>query len=587
MRICLSTVSYSYFLIGLLLICTNSVFGQSRIEGKVFSQKENSPIPYAHILNFTTGKGTIANTDGFFRIEVTGPSDSVVVSSVGFVSQTIRFSIENRHVDIYLKENQYQLGEVVLKARDDRYLYELVRDAAKGECSGDVVSKGYFELRSFKNDIQTELVEAYYNAAVSGYGLNNLGYKIGRVGLRALNFGYSISIESSKAMLLLDLNGGSTLFPNTPLEYGKSRMKKRFYLELENKYTSTTGDSIFVITYYPKDTTGAYFSGTIWVNRTRQSLLKMDMQCEDCGVSPFIPIVGTQSIERVDMAITKEFALHNEEGSYLRTINFDYTITYDLAGRTNADETTTVHTEAIMYLYDFNQPFRLPHFNFAENLSDYRKVSVMDYNDFFWKNHDEYQMNSSDDRNEKFYSHPSTETVDDIFLYGMRDQTSLFESAFRRWSEKRLVFKPDSSRPMEYPVGGIIADKYDIVVQHFLDINTYNDSTDVVTAVVFDPFQSFYDLPVDNQTLAFINIYFDLSEIKRRELHKKIVEIADNPDEVNRVYANFKMSFDRYSQNFFRAVDRGTNEDALREYNQIVADELGIDNIELFEIYRD
>jgi hypothetical protein len=571
----------------LFIVASQFAYSQSRIEGRIFSKKDNSPIPYAHILNYTTGKGTIANTDGFFRLELESIKDSIVVSSIGFVTQTVQLSTEDSEIVVYLSDNQFQLGEVVLKAKDDSFLYELIRDAAKGGHSGNLVSKGYYELRSFKNDFQTELVEAYYNADLSGYRLNALNYKIGRVGLRALNFGYSISIESSKAMLLLDIEGGSQLFPDTPIEHGKSRMKKRFYLELQNKYTNAAGDSIFVITYYPKDTLDAFFSGTIWVNQSQLSLLKVDMKCEDCGVSPFIPYVGTQTIEQVDMMITKEFAMSKEKGAYLKAINFDYTITYDLAGRSNADETATVRTEAIIYLYDFNDPFILPYFDFVPDLSDYRKVSVMDYNEFFWKNHDEYQMSSSDNRTETYYSNPATETVDEVFSEGITKRSSLFESGFRRWSEKRLVFKPDSSRPLEYPVGGIIADKYDIVVQHFLDINTYNDSTDVVTAVVFDPFQSFYDLPVDNQTLAFINIYFDLCEIKRRELHDKIVEVADNPAEVNRVYSNFKMNFDRYSQNFFRAVDRGTNEDALREYNQIVADELGIDNIELFEIYRD
>lgn len=576
----------SWALVLFIFILSGNSYSQSTIEGRVLAKQNQSPIPYAHILNHTTGLGTIANTDGFFRMDVAGPNDSITVSAIGFQSLRLPTPLSSNEIVVRMRSNSFELGEVVLEARDDSYLYKLIRDAAKGAFRGEKTSKAYYELRSFKNDFQTELVEAYYNANLGGYGLSDLKYKIGRVGLRAVNFGYSVSVESSKAMLLLDIAGGSSLFPDTPIELGKSRMKKRFYLELESRYKNADNDSIFVIKYYPKDTTEAFFSGVIWVNKTQASLLKVVMNCEECGVSPFVPLVGTQTIERVDMSITQVFDSYSSSGAILKSINFDYVITYDLAGRTNAGPESTVHTQALMYFYDYDNPFFVPRFEFQPNLSDYRKVSVMPYDDFFWNNHDEYQMSTSDNRNDKFYSNPATEGVDDVFSTGVLTWSDgFFEGAFRRWSEKRLVFRPDSSRPEAMPPGGIIADKYEIAVQHFLDVNRYNDSIDIKTAVVFDPYKSFYDLPVDNQTLAFINIYFDLCEITRLELHRKISAVKEDQEEIERVYAEFREKFDEFSRSFFREVDRGTNEEAMRRYNATVLEKLGIDNIELFEIY--
>ena len=40
------------------------------------------------------------------------------------------------------------------------------------------------------------------------------------------------------------------------------------------------------------------------------------------------------------------------------------------------------------------------------------------------------------------------------------------------------------------------------------------------------------------------------------------------------------------SQTYFKEVQRGTNKEALEKWNRLVLNELGIDNISLFEIEK-
>ncbi len=74
--------------------------------------------------------------------------------------------------------------------------------------------------------------------------------------------------------------------------------------------------------------------------------------------------------------------------------------------------------------------------------------------------------------------------------------------------------------------------KYELNAQIYLDINKVKDSTQVVTATYYDSFISFYNLSINNNVHAFINIYFDLVEIERLKLQDQI-EKSDKKNKNN------------------------------------------------------
>jgi hypothetical protein len=133
---------------------------------------------------------------------------------------------------------------------------------------------------------------------------------------------------------------------------------------------------------------------------------------------------------------------------------------------------------------------------------------------------------------------------------------------------------------------GIKSEQYNLAVKIYLDINTYQDSTDLVTAAIFDPYDSYYYLPMDKQTHCFVNMYFDLCEIKRRELEEKIRAENINELQAEEIYDTFMEKMDLDNNAFLKAVQRGTVESEMVRYNDYVYSKLGINNIELFEPFK-
>jgi hypothetical protein len=266
-------------------------------------------------------------------------------------------------------------------------------------------------------------------------------------------------------------------------------------------------------------------------------------------------------------------------------------------GETHA-QAYSVRTQAILYVYDYEDPFLLPQFALADSTyGDYRRINAMPYNDFFWTHHDEYRLNDDANSNEVFFTNMKSITNRDIFKDNMIFKEGLFEQPYIKWSEERILLKPRILDTAETPdlrelrdpsisLERVKADKYRLVVVPFLDINTYEDSTDFLSAVIMDPYTSFYHLYQDDRTHCFINIYFDICEIERRKFMEHIRDIYADPGEVERAYRLFMNRLESLTHQYQKEVDRGTTEIALRKWNGYVKDNLGIDNIAIFNPYK-
>ena len=135
---------------------------------------------------------------------------------------------------------------------------------------------------------------------------------------------------------------------------------------------------------------------------------------------------------------------------------------------------------------------------------------------------------------------------------------------------------------MERPVTNVIYDNYQLKIDFHVDLNTYNDSTNLFSAVIFNPFESFYHLPITKETQCFINIYFDLYEIVRRKFEAELKDESYDLETVKHIYSTYQKALGKEMNTFFKAVDRGTNRVDLEKYNAFVYDNLGIDNLALF-----
>ncbi|MBK9104690.1 MAG: carboxypeptidase-like regulatory domain-containing protein [Saprospiraceae bacterium] len=576
-----------FLILCLIILPLASVSGQAsrEITGRILNSTTKDPVPYANVYNKTLEKGTISNLDGYFRVPVKDIRDSVMVIYIGYQTQRIALGPQDTYT-IYLEESVQLLNEIVVRPKDNSYLADLLSRCRNNDSDFRSTAKAYYELKTYKDFHQIELEEGYYNADIQGYALNSLTLKAGRLALQPYENRLFASLESSRAITMMRLMNKSNYFPDNPMNLTKGEIKKHYYLDLDKKYLSNEADSIYVIDYQPKDTFGLFFSGKIWVNASDNRLIKINLKCPACRRHPFIPLFHTDSIANVSFDITMTFSTQDQEMAF-NHIDFTYTVDYKSRTREQQKLNYSIQTEAILYVYDFHHTFYIPSLDMrVSELDDYRKLNAMPYNEFFWAYHDEYKLNDNRNSNELYFNDPESITNRSIFTSNVILKSKLFERPFVTWSNDRVFFKEISSDTMKGPsLGEVNADKYNLEVRHFVDINTYHDSTDVLTATIFDPYESYYHLPIDNKANCFINIYFDLCEIERLKLESDIRAALPNMDRVQEVYNQFEDRLEKQKYEYLKAVDRGINEEEMIKWNTYVKANLDIDNIALFKPY--
>lgn len=572
-----------------LSFVTSFSWGQvtREIEGRILNATTKEPVAFANVYNKTLQKGTITNDDGYFRVVTSDIRDSIMVIFIGYQTQIVKLTGQHVFYTIYLEESTQLLREIVVTPNDNLYLFDLLMKCKSKASSFQTDAKAYYELKTFRNEQQIELVEGYYNAAIAGYELTGLTLKAGRLAMQPYDNRFFASMESSTAITAMKLLSNNSNFPDSPLELSKREMRKNFDLSLDKKYVDSNTDSIYVISYEPTDTTGLFFKGIVWVNKTNNAILKITLKCLDCKKYPFRPIFPGDTISKVSFAITKTFTTQNGH-TVFNHIDFAYIIDYRSRVGEAYAQSYSIKSNAVLYAYDFRHIFLIPTFNVTDDAySDYRKINAMPYNDFFWRYHDEYRLQDGDNSNELFFTDINSFTNKTIFKSNPLMKSKLFQHPYIQWSEDRVFFRDiaiDTSASS--PSADVMADKYNLGVKLFVDINTYHDSTSILSATIFDPYVSFYHLPIDNKTHCFINMYFDLCEIERRKLDIELKSSMKDVKQFDEIYRQLETRFQFQKTQYLKEVDRGTNVQEMKKWNDHIYQELGINNIAIFKPFQ-
>ena len=567
----------SFFLISGI---SHSLCAQNKIlfEATLLDAATNKPIPFANIYNFSQHKGTTSNLEGYFKI-IAQPSDSLSISFIGYTNLRFKLADYSKKGVILLEPSVHQLNEVIVLA-DNTWLYPLLKKAKKTGTYKPLTSKTYFELETYVNSNQVELVEAYYNGEFTGYDVNNLAFKNGRIAHTKDN--KFVSFETSKVLLTHQQFSTNYYFPNGPLELSYKKLKAQFDLQLEGKYEGENQHPILIIQYTPKSING--FSGKIWLDSLTHEILKITAAAENAKPHPFLPITPLDTLSKVKLHLEKTFQKRNGN-RYVDHINFETRFHYK---RENGD-TLNVKSQAILYAYDYEQPFALPYFNFTKNARyiDYVNTTIAPHNEVFWEVNEPFKINKADNSIEKFYE--SHEPFYGSFFETKDSTQHFFENPYLSWNKKRIVLREEipqkiydntlSPKVISSAVKNVPTDAYHLEVQLYLDVNKRNDSLFTYTQTIIDPFKTYYELPMDEGAVIFINLYFDLVEIKRRELEKELNKKSHSSVEINALYQNTLAELKIQRRTFFNEMVRGKNKEAVIKWNAYVRSKLGIDNI--------
>lgn len=105
---------------------------QITLNGEILDAADNSPVPFVHIINTSTGQGTASNSEGRFEILISS-TDTLLFSAIGFEKYvfTLAENIETRviMVTIVLDASSMELAPVKIFAyKDERALKRAIID---------------------------------------------------------------------------------------------------------------------------------------------------------------------------------------------------------------------------------------------------------------------------------------------------------------------------------------------------------------------------------------------------------------------------------------------------------------------------
>jgi hypothetical protein len=571
-----------YFL-SFLLAAPVMLLAQERkgisIEAVVLDASNGSVLPLVNIREMNSGKGTVTNRDGWFRMESLDDSDSLIFSFVGF--QTLILSLDQvlERNEIMLSP-QINLLEEVSVYSDNTFLYSLVSDLKKNRSKSLQEARTYFSLNSFFGEKRVELIECYYNAGYRSGDLQYMNLKNGRIVVDKYKNRYFVNRETSQPIAEFRTFQKNDYFPESPFHMGATNIKKHYDLSVRSRTIGEDGHVMYVVQFSPLSDKDSYFSGVAWIDSNTRQLQRYEMQVFDAERHPFQALWETDSILSMDLYIAKSFPSQTEDH-----IQSDFH--FELFYQDREGSEYHVRTEAFLMAYNFEDPFFEPYsFSTELPLNDYRRILAAPYNDFFWKHIDEFYLGELKDKNEEFAHRKGREKEQDELVTGAAEKATWIEGHEIFWSDKRVVFKEELPQGLAYSdlVSWIPNQRYRLSAHIFLDRNELSDSLHFLSATVFDPYNTYFYYPIDNTALAFINLYFDLVELQRRNMMEEIESSDKSLDEVNRIYAFWSERVESITAKYLREVDRGTDLGAYYKWNSIIEKELGINNAQLFDL---
>ncbi|MCR8557957.1 DUF5686 and carboxypeptidase regulatory-like domain-containing protein [Mucilaginibacter sp. BJC16-A38] len=116
----------------LFILISFNIFSQTvTISGKI-TDEQNKAIPFASIYIKNTTKGTSANSEGEYGLQLKPGTYDVQYKAVGYRQQSRKIELnKNQSINVVLQTETYQLGDVVVKAGGEDPAYAIIRKAIK------------------------------------------------------------------------------------------------------------------------------------------------------------------------------------------------------------------------------------------------------------------------------------------------------------------------------------------------------------------------------------------------------------------------------------------------------------------------
>lgn len=95
----------------------NFIKAQGVVQGTINDAKTELPISYVNMGVLQTGRGTVSDKNGFFKLKIDSTSDTLMVSAIGYDTKKIIIEDVLKTNKIFLTPKVYELGGITVKAK--------------------------------------------------------------------------------------------------------------------------------------------------------------------------------------------------------------------------------------------------------------------------------------------------------------------------------------------------------------------------------------------------------------------------------------------------------------------------------------
>ena len=305
--------------------------------------------------------------------------------------------------------------------------------------------------------------------------------------------------------------------------------------------------------------------------------MKVRLQNDFGANSPFVAVGNAEKISSISFDITKTY--QTVQGiNTIHSVDFNYRLQYVRADK----KEIKVETKAVLFAYDYGDQFILPFFDKKYRLNDYQGINLAPYNSTFWNSDSEFKLLANESEKKLFIESDSTNLIDKFSYNPVNREISFNKPTYRKWSLNRLRLNNVKGNSLANRALNVYL-KYNLDVKIYMNINPIDDTVQVELVTILDPFTSYSNLEINANSAAFINMYFDLIETKRRELEAKIRKNF-SAEEIETLYKETNEEIVSLSRDFFTETAGGTNRKGMTDWNEYIYSRLQINNLQLFRV---
>ncbi len=564
-----------------LFLSGSTLFGQNIVNGYVTDSETDEPLLFTYIIVQNTTIGTITNEEGYFELNCS-ISDSLEISHLGYSTKQVLASDISKKASIKLVPINIVLNDLVIVA-DDNYLYEIV-ERAKNKFKSNkerLKSKAYLNVISSSEDCPVEYSESYYNADIEFGGVKKMIFKNGKSYLsKRKKGGYYLSLDISKALSGYSLIKGRNSYPKGPFELSKRKLRKRIILSSAGRYKD-----LIEIEFVPKNEIDKYFSGRMWIDIKTYELKEIEFEYVD-HKNKIFEGMGMTRIDMLNFKLKFSFSSVSDQ-TFLNYVQLNYQA--DLIDGYGED--FSVSSESILHIYDYNKPFVKAFTTFPEHISDYRLFTIPP-DTIIWTELTQQNQIKLTKSKKKLRNYIIKEGQ--TFSNDLHPRKTFFEHNYHHWTAdgRQILKKTPQHVNAEvthnlsrlYQSYNYRTDQLNISAILYLDILKTQDSFVYETSAIFDIYDSFNHLDESNALNAYVNIYFDLAELYRKKMELMLSQPNLLFDDVNKIYIDINEEWSEQKAKLEKEAFAGRNLEKLEEWNSFISQNLGIDNMKLFDL---